>query len=151
MLTGREQFERRVPLALELGVPAQPAEGLGQLEPGFGRPRLATYRFGPEPGRLRHRAERARVPGGLLPAGPGQIVAAGPAQVAGHLGGDLAAGTRGRLDGKRELFVAPPLFAEVGTHRLGEQRMSEPQAAAAAVYQSAVQRALLGVVPVRDR
>ena len=146
-----EKLERRLPLALEVGVLAEPAEGLGQLQAkvrGFG---VAAHRLGPEPGRLRHRAQRPGVPGRPLPARPGQVVAAGPVQVAGHLGGHLVRCRSGRLDGQRQLLVAAPLLPQVGPDRLGEQRVPEAQPAAHPDDQTGVQDALFRGVAVGQR
>ena len=73
----RELRQGRLPLALEVTALAEPAEGLGQLQPEVNRLRIAAHRLGPEPGRLRHRAQRPGVPRGPLPARAGQVVAAG--------------------------------------------------------------------------
>jgi hypothetical protein len=78
-----------VPLALEVGVLAQPAERLRQLQPRGHRVRIAAHRLSPEPRRLRHRAQRPGVPGRPLPPGPGQVVAARAVQVTCDLCGDL--------------------------------------------------------------
>ena len=66
-----ELLKGRLPLALEVGVLAQPAERLGQLQPEVRRLRVAAHRLGPEPGRLRHRAQRPGVPGRPPPARSG--------------------------------------------------------------------------------
>ena len=62
-----------LPLALEVGVLAEPAERLGQFQPRAHRFGVAAHRLGPEPGRFGHRGQRPGVP---LPPRPGQVVAA---------------------------------------------------------------------------